>query len=173
MRTNTTLITAGPLAALALYWSLARGEPPAPPPPRQAPDLFAFVPSMEGTRPDGNVTVATDDALVIDAELGHLFDYYLAGIGEKPLAAIRSWNSTAAWRRRQRAKRSVCWAPTSPTSRHWPASNNSCRRPPMRCKQHKQDCKRSARCAPRISRRRKAPACSARKMCAMTTPWRA
>ena len=90
MRTNTTLITAGTLAALALYWSLARGEPPAPPPPRQDPDLFAFVRSMEGTRPDGNVTVAAGDALVIDAELGHLFDYYLAGLGEKPLPAIRS-----------------------------------------------------------------------------------
>lgn len=90
MRTNMTLITAGTLAALTLYWSLARGEPPAPPPPRQDPDLFAFVRSMEGTRPDGNVTVATGDTLVIDAELSHLFDYYLAGLGEKPLAAIRS-----------------------------------------------------------------------------------
>ena len=45
---------------------------------------------MESTRPDGNVTVAAGDALVVDAELGHLFDYYLAGLGEKPLAAIRS-----------------------------------------------------------------------------------
>ena len=32
MRTHTTLIAAGALAALALYWSLAPGEAPAPPP---------------------------------------------------------------------------------------------------------------------------------------------
>ena len=90
MRTNMTLIVAGAFGALALYWTLARSEPPAPPPQKPEPDLFAFVRSMDGTRPDGNVTVAAGDALIVDAELGHLFDYYLAGIGEKPLATIRS-----------------------------------------------------------------------------------
>lgn len=89
MRTHTNLIAAGALAALALYWSLAPGEAPAPPPQKEDPDLFAFVRSMEGTRPDGKL-VAAGEALVVDAELGHLFDYYLAGLGEKPLAAIRS-----------------------------------------------------------------------------------
>lgn len=89
MRTHTTLIAAGALAALALYWSLAPGEAPAPPPQKEDPDLFGFVRSMEGTRPDGKL-VATGETLVVDAELGHLFDYYLAGLGEKPLAAIRS-----------------------------------------------------------------------------------
>ena len=83
-------IIGGSLAAFALYLALRPGEPPAPPPERAEPDLFAFVRSMEGTRPDGNVTVAAGDKLVVDAELGHLFDYYLAGLGEKPLAAIRS-----------------------------------------------------------------------------------
>ncbi len=78
------------LAALALYLVLRPGEPPAPPPEKPEPDLFAFVRSMEGTRPDGKVTVAAGEKLVVDAELGHLFDYYLAGLGEKPLAAIRS-----------------------------------------------------------------------------------
>lgn len=83
-------IVGGALAAVALYLALRPGEPPAPPPEKPEPDLFAFVRSMEGTRPDGNVTVAAGDKLVVDAELGHLFDYYLAGLGEKPLAAIRS-----------------------------------------------------------------------------------
>lgn len=83
-------IVGGSLAALALYLALRPGEPPAPPPDKAEPDLFAFVRSMEGTRPDGNVTVAAGDKLVVDAELGHLFDYYLAGLGEKPLAVIRS-----------------------------------------------------------------------------------
>ncbi|MDO8039314.1 lipase secretion chaperone [Janthinobacterium sp. SUN137] len=83
-------IIGGSLAALALYLVLRPGEPPAPPPEKAEPDLFAFVRSMQGTRPDGDVTVAAGDKLVVDAELGHLFDYYLAGLGEKPLAAIRS-----------------------------------------------------------------------------------
>ncbi|MEG1325484.1 MAG: lipase secretion chaperone [Janthinobacterium sp.] len=90
MRTNAKWIVGASLAALALYLVLRPGEPPAPPPEKAEPDLFAFVHSMQGTRPDGNVTVAAGDKLVVDAELGHLFDYYLAGLGEKPLAAIRS-----------------------------------------------------------------------------------
>ena len=89
MRTNKTLIAAGALAALALYLTFSPGEAP-PPVRKEDPDLFAFVRSMEGTRPDGNVTASAADILVVDAELGHLFDYYLAGLGEKPLAAIRS-----------------------------------------------------------------------------------
>ncbi len=90
MRTNAKWIIGTSLAALALYLVLRPGEPPAPPPEKAEPDLFAFVRSMQGTRPDGNVTVAAGDKLVVDAELAHLFDYYLAGLGEKPLAAIRS-----------------------------------------------------------------------------------
>ncbi|MEG1055496.1 MAG: lipase secretion chaperone, partial [Janthinobacterium sp.] len=90
MRTNAKWIVGASLAALALYLVLRPGEPPAPPPEKAEPDLFAFVHSMQGTRPDGNVTVAAGDKLVVDAELAHLFDYYLAGLGEKPLAAIRS-----------------------------------------------------------------------------------
>ncbi|APA68082.1 lipase secretion chaperone [Janthinobacterium sp. 1_2014MBL_MicDiv] len=90
MRTNAKWMMTGGVAALALYLALRPGEPPAPPPEKAEPDLFAFVRSMEGTRPDGNVTVAAGDKLVVDAELGHLFDYYLAGLGEKPLAAIRN-----------------------------------------------------------------------------------
>lgn len=38
---------------------------------------------MEGTRPDGDVKTLAGEQLVVDAELGHLFDYYLAGLGEK------------------------------------------------------------------------------------------
>ena len=90
MRTNAKWIIGASLAALALYLVLRPGEPPAPPLDKPEPDLFAFVRSMQGTRPDGNVTVAAGDKLVVDAELGHLFDYYLAGLGEKPLTAIRS-----------------------------------------------------------------------------------
>ncbi len=45
---------------------------------------------MEGTRPDGELHQDASAQLVVDAELGHLFDYYLAGLGEKDLAAIKA-----------------------------------------------------------------------------------
>ncbi len=51
-------------------------------------DPNAFVRSHEGTKPDGELKVAANNALVVDAELGHLFDYYLSALGEKSLAAI-------------------------------------------------------------------------------------
>lgn len=55
--------------------------PPSAPPP--------FVRSMQGTQPDGKLEViGADDALQVDAELVHLFDYYLSAIGEKPLGVI-------------------------------------------------------------------------------------
>ncbi|MET3131422.1 lipase chaperone LimK [Oxalobacteraceae bacterium GrIS 1.11] len=71
-----------------LYYAMAKPEAPAPAPARAAPNYFAFVHSMEGTRPDGDIKLAAGDQLVVDAELGHLFDYYLAGLGEKSLDAI-------------------------------------------------------------------------------------
>jgi lipase chaperone LimK len=64
--------------------------PPAHAPVSNPPgDSFAFVRSMEGTQPDGAI-VQHDDELVVDAELGHLFDYYLAAQGKKDLGAIRA-----------------------------------------------------------------------------------
>lgn len=60
--------------------------------PRHAaePNLFPFVRSMEGTKPDGELTVGADDVLVVDAELGRLFDYYLSAVGEKSVDDIRA-----------------------------------------------------------------------------------
>lgn len=57
--------------------------------PAAAPRQIAFVRSMEGTQVDGQLKVAAGDELVVDAELTRLFDYYLAGQGEKSLAEIR------------------------------------------------------------------------------------
>src|ERR1700740_3434537 len=79
---------AGWRAAGFLPYSFAASETPAPPAPQTQADPFAFVRSMEGTRPDGQVAQDPGGELVVDAELGHLFDYYLAGLGEKDLAAI-------------------------------------------------------------------------------------
>jgi len=83
--------------ALAL-WADGIGAPPVPaaaagarpaskaaaatPPP--------FVPSMAGTRPDGLPEAAAGAALKVDAELRHLFDYYLSALGEADLPVIRA-----------------------------------------------------------------------------------
>ncbi|MES2321360.1 MAG: lipase secretion chaperone [Pseudomonadota bacterium] len=83
-------LSAGALAAGLLYASFSSTEPAATPAPRADADPFAFVRSMEGTVPDGAISLGAEGQLVVDAELGHLFDYYLAGIGEKDLNAIRT-----------------------------------------------------------------------------------
>jgi len=45
---------------------------------------------MAGTLPDGRLDAAAGDALKVDAELRHLFDYYLSALGEAELPAIRA-----------------------------------------------------------------------------------
>jgi len=75
-------------AAIAVPLLMTREEPPAPKTAAQA-DLFPFVKSLQGTRPDGDIKVAAGDVLVVDAQLVDLFDYYLSAVGEKPLDAIR------------------------------------------------------------------------------------
>lgn len=69
---------------------LAQREEDAPPRVAVEANLFPFVRSLEGTRPDGDIKVGAGDALVVDAELRRLFDYYLAAVGEKSLDAIRA-----------------------------------------------------------------------------------
>jgi len=73
-------------------WLLAHHE--SQPTPRAAATAadandFAFVPSMAGTRPDGALQ-AVGARLKVTPELGYLCDYYLSGLGEKPLDAIRA-----------------------------------------------------------------------------------
>jgi lipase chaperone LimK len=51
--------------------------------------MFSFVRSLEGTFPDGKLNTQ-GDALVVDAGLVRMFDYYLSAIGEQPLDAIRA-----------------------------------------------------------------------------------
>ncbi|MFZ6842849.1 lipase secretion chaperone [Undibacterium sp. RuTC16W] len=53
-------------------------------------DPFAFVRSMEGTVPDGQIRQSDGDTLIVDNALRRLFDYYLAAVGEKSLDAIRT-----------------------------------------------------------------------------------
>lgn len=90
MKTNATwaVIGLGAAALALLYFTTATKQDPAPAAAAFT-DPFAFVRSMEGTRPDGDIKVGPGDQLVVDAELGHLFDYYLAGLGERSLAAIQ------------------------------------------------------------------------------------
>ncbi|MGW8392133.1 lipase secretion chaperone [Pseudoduganella sp. HUAS MS19] len=90
---------AGVLAAAGAIalWAHVAGTPPGPgartvsPRPGPAPAAPApFVPSMAGTQPDGRPGAAAGGALRVDAELRHLFDYYLAALGEAGLPAIRA-----------------------------------------------------------------------------------
>lgn len=89
-RSTVMKLGAGALAAGLLYAAFPKQETEAAVAPAAQADPFAFVRSMEGTRPDGDVKLDADGRLVVDAELGHLFDYYLAGLGEKDLGAIRA-----------------------------------------------------------------------------------
>ena len=85
---NPAAATAAILAVLYLAWPAQRTAQPTPAPPQA--DHFAFVRSMEGTRPDGAAKTDSADRLLVDAELGYLFDYYLAGLGERDLLAVRT-----------------------------------------------------------------------------------
>lgn len=89
-RSTMMKLGAGALAAGLLYAAFPGQDTGAAVAQEPQADPFAFVRSMEGTRPDGDVKLAPDGQLIVDAELGHLFDYYLAGLGEKDLGAIRS-----------------------------------------------------------------------------------
>ena len=89
MRTRQLLASAAVLAAvfcLTLQW---RPTPEPAPVVKRDSNPFAFVKSMQGTEPDGKLNLS-GDTLVADAELRHLFDYYLGAIGEKTLPQIRA-----------------------------------------------------------------------------------
>lgn len=86
---TAALLLAVLLAVLYLAWPSPEAAAPAAAPATQA-NHFAFVRSMEGTRPDGAIKADSAERLLVDEELGHLFDYYLAGLGEKDLLAIRT-----------------------------------------------------------------------------------
>lgn len=91
VNTNALLVSLGAGALAAALVSGYADETKAPQATQAAVvhDPFAFAPSMAGTRPDGDLR-QQGGALVVDAELLHLFDYYLAAQGEKGLPAIRA-----------------------------------------------------------------------------------
>ena len=71
------------------------GGPTAAPAPDAIPVRAAhappsFVPSMAGTLPDGRLRATAQDKLLLDAELRHLFDYYLSALGEASLPSVRA-----------------------------------------------------------------------------------
>jgi len=88
-KTTIAVLAAAGIAAAFLTLSSIRTPEKSETRAPSAPDLFPFLRSLEGTRPDGALQVAEGEALLVDAELVRLFDYYLSGIGEKPLDAIR------------------------------------------------------------------------------------
>jgi lipase chaperone LimK len=77
------------LAAAAVFFGFTSPEnKPKAPVQVEGRDMFSFVRSLEGTFPDGKLNTQ-GDALVVDAGLVRMFDYYLSAIGEQPLDAIR------------------------------------------------------------------------------------
>lgn len=91
MRINTSTVWIGAAALVAAFFITAalRQHEADPPPVAAEPNLFPFVRSLEGTRPDGDIRLDAGDALVVDAQLGRLFDYYLSAVGEKSIDEIR------------------------------------------------------------------------------------
>ncbi len=73
---------------LTIWWPYA--EPAHVIPAAAQADPFPFVRSLAGTSPDAELHADSSDALVVDAALGRLFDYYLSALGEKSLDAIRA-----------------------------------------------------------------------------------
>ncbi|WP_156401520.1 lipase secretion chaperone [Duganella sp. Root1480D1] len=94
-RAGLTACAVAAAGALALWAYVAGAQPPSsgaqPVLPAPAPvTALPFVPSMAGTQPDGRLVAAEGGALNVDAELRHLFDYYLSALGEAQLPAIRA-----------------------------------------------------------------------------------
>jgi lipase chaperone LimK len=90
---------------------------------------------MAGTQPDGAARARADGQLEVNAELAYLFDYYLAGLGERPLDAIRTEIIRELERRlpqRRPRKRAGCWTAGWPTSARWSTWSTACRRKPIR-----------------------------------------
>ena len=107
-RLNRTRLALGLLSLLLLaigsVWWQDSFDPssPAVSPPGHDP---AFVPSMRGTEPDGDLrtlqggTQTGEIGLPVYAELKRLFDYYLSAVGEQDIDAITSQTSAEIDRR--------------------------------------------------------------------------
>lgn len=92
MKKRPSIVLFGATALFAVvFFIVARNQNEQEVAPQRAAEanLFPFVRSMDGTRPDGDLKVTAGDALVVDASWRRLFDYYLSAVGEKPLDAIR------------------------------------------------------------------------------------
>lgn len=92
MKTRTFVYLGSVALVATVFFSMMLMRQPEPPPPKASadPNMFAFVHSMEGTGPDGKLTLRADNTLVADVELRRMFDYYLGAIGEKSLDQIRA-----------------------------------------------------------------------------------
>ena len=82
------LTLAAACAVLLAWWVRPDGAHSEAAAARQA-SRGGFAPSLIGTRPDG-AAAETGGKLVVDEQLRQLFDYYLATLGERDLATIRT-----------------------------------------------------------------------------------
>jgi lipase chaperone LimK len=91
MKTKTTIILWAATLCAVIACAMMLMRPAAPPPAQRItePNLFPFVHSLQGTAPP-DVNVDDHDGLVADAELRHMFDYYLSAESEATPQAIRA-----------------------------------------------------------------------------------
>lgn len=91
MKTKTTIILWAATLCAVIACAMMLMHPTAPPSQPHAADSnpFSFVHSLQGTVPP-DVTVDDHDGLVADAELRHMFDYYLSAESETTPQAIRT-----------------------------------------------------------------------------------
>jgi lipase chaperone LimK len=88
-----TFAAFGAVTLVAAFFFVNLRHPDTPVSPKATsgePNPFPFVKSMQGTKPDGDLSVNADNSVVADAELRHFFDYYLGAIGEKNIDQIRA-----------------------------------------------------------------------------------
>lgn len=91
MKTKSVITIGLATLIVATVCTIMLRHPTQPDAPQRIndPNLFPFVRSLQGTNPP-DVTVDNNDELVANAELRHMFDYYLSAGSEATPQAIRT-----------------------------------------------------------------------------------
>jgi lipase chaperone LimK len=86
---NPGAVMAAKVAVSPLVATEKISSPVAPASQQGQPLAESAKDSLRGTQPDGAISFAADQALIVDLNLRRRFDYFLTRIGEQPSATIR------------------------------------------------------------------------------------